>query len=396
MGKPPFPPQHLKLQHLIPLAAQLAAAEHLGSDDLGGADHGIRKQLKEAALRLCDHEGALPDAFSTLRKTIKASVEGKVVSKAFANDLKTLKKSLSERSCRHCKEGGPPCRRDQENHGKVDAGGICITTIRNIYRDICDDARRRWIEVFGNGPTPGLQFVTMHLAAEDKRVIYKNFSVTGTARILDASSPVTAIVLGIYDEPFDWEQFILVPYLLYHEVTCHGFQDVYDPAGEPVPKSRRKSADPDCFWSEGWMDTAAYNLAGKWLRDNGARYSISNERRVRIANNWNGNLHDARYGLDGKIMSETRHFGRLAFEQVQKSLLRTGLSDAEADSLILRFSLLLNAIVVCGLPLGKKANERRTEVAMALDRIAVGPDPVQGRLIMERFLDSRSVAELPG
>jgi hypothetical protein len=389
------PPQHVKLERLIPIAAQLAAALHLGSDDLTSNDHGIRRALKTQAHALRSHKGDLPAAFKSFGKHIDATLDGQDLSVEFARAVSGLKGGLADRSCQSCcPKSQPPCSRDLPTSERVHIGGNCIAPIKILYGDIEQEVYRLWTQVAGGTQPPSLRLATGHLDIADKLAVHKDFSLTGKAQIVDNPSPMTTITVAFYDSAFDWEQFVLLPYLLIHEMVCHGFQDVYDVSGADVPRAARHSAPPTCLWSEGWMDTVSHYLATAWLKRRGALHHISNASRIRKAEQWTGEYHDARYGLEGQVLSDERHLGRQAFERVKESITSRKFPNASALDLLIRFSILLNACVIPDVPPGGTPNERRMRIVKALDVIAVSDDPARGRRIMEDFLATKNFGGL--
>lgn len=387
---PTKPPQHVKLERLIPIAAQLAVALHLGSDDIEPDDHAIRHEIKSQAYALRSHNGDLISAFGLLRRKITNSLDGSSPSDEFTRAVDALKAGLGHRECKHCHpEGEPPCRRDLPTNERVDTGGNCIGPIKNLYKDIEQEIFRLWKDIFADARQPGLRMATSHVELIDKPAVHKDFSLTGKAVIVDNPRPVTTIVLGFYESAFDWEQFTLLPYLLFHEIVCHGLQDVYDVNGCDVARTSRHSAAPTCLWSEGWMDTVAHHLATDWLRRCGASHRIDGPR-IRRAERWIGQYHDARYGEGGQVLSPERHLGRKAFERIKTNITAVDFSEASALNLLTRFSLLLNACVIPNRSATEMPNDRRSQIVKDLDVLAVGPEPERARQVMEKFVASRN------
>ena len=390
------PPEHVKLERLIPIAAQLATALHLGSDNMSPGDHAIRSTLKMQAHSLRSHRGDLPTAFQSYRTKIAANLEGLSPSDQLASKIETLQLELAERSCKLClPRRKPKCRRDLPTNDRVHHGGNCIAPIKNLFEDIKQDVVQLWQLIFGDARPPDLHLATKHLELADKLAVHKDFSLTGKAQIVDQPHPTTWIAVAFYDSAFDWEQFILLPYLMYHEIVCHGLQDVYDVNGGNVPRSARYPATPACLWSEGWMDTVSHYLAMAWLKRRGARHRIEGQRVVGRAQNWIGQYHDARYGEGGLVLSTERHYGREAFERIKTKITTPNFSEESALDLLIRFSMLLNACVLPNVPAGATPNERRTRIIQALEVLAVGPEPASVRRLMEGFLANRDFRGLP-
>jgi hypothetical protein len=183
-------PEHVKLERLIPLAAQLAAALHLGSDDMLPDDHAIRVALKAHAQALKGYRGDdLQRAFELYREKIDTSLTGLSPSDGFARAIGDLKVGLTERSCEKCIPKGVvpgPCSRDRPTNDVVHRFGKCIEPIKSLYEDIEKEVVELWRQIFGETQPSGLHLATKHLALIDKAAVYKDFSLTGKATIVDA------------------------------------------------------------------------------------------------------------------------------------------------------------------------------------------------------------------
>jgi hypothetical protein len=199
-------PEHVKLERLIPIAAQLAVALHLGSDDISPSDHALRLSLKTQAKALGSHRGDLQAAFKLYRSKVEAIVDGLSLSDEFASAIDTLKTGLAERSCQCCDPKNElPCCQDRPTNDRVHRGGNCIAPIKNLYQDIEADVAQLWRQIFGETQLPGLNLATKHLDIADKLAVHKDFSLTGKAQIVDSSYPTTWITVAFYDSAFDWE-----------------------------------------------------------------------------------------------------------------------------------------------------------------------------------------------
>ena len=58
------------------------------------------------------------------------------------------------------------------------------------------------------------------------------------------------IVLFLPEHGFDKASFCAMPYVLMHEIICHGAQGISSSCA-------REAGGPDCAWSDGWMDCLA-------------------------------------------------------------------------------------------------------------------------------------------
>jgi hypothetical protein len=125
-----------------------------------------------------------------------------------------------------------------------------------------------------------------------------------------------------------------IAYTLHHELVCHSFQGARSTA-------RLENAHPTCHWSEGWMDTLAFDLVEDWtgaplswlpLRGENARGEVRR-------------FHEERYvkSLKGDDRKR-RQRARDAYRKLAEILLSNGLcTEAEAQERVRRFSLIANA-----------------------------------------------------
>lgn len=126
-----------------------------------------------------------------------------------------------------------------------------------------------------------------------------------------------------------------IAYTLYHELVCHTFQGARSTA-------HQENAHPTCHWSEGWMDTLAFDLVADWtdaplswlpLRGENARGEVRR-------------FHEERYvkslkGDDRKRRQRARDAFRKLAEILSHN--RLCISEAEAQERVRRFSLIANA-----------------------------------------------------
>jgi hypothetical protein len=160
------------------------------------------------------------------------------------------------------------------------------------------------------------------------------FGINGNAVI--RRSP-RVVYLTLEDREITARDLWHIAYTLYHELVCHIFQGARSSA-------RLEDAHPTCHWSEGWMDTIAFDLVADWddaprawlpLRGENARGEIRR-------------FHEERYvnppllkGNDRK----RRQRARDAYRKLAEVLYcyRLCVSKAEAQGVVRRFSLLANA-----------------------------------------------------
>jgi len=361
--------QHLELQHLKGFAARLHLASHIGSHKKYEPARNVNKALETFTDDLWHHRyKSLEQAFQALQTEIDSKLEffGDTLPPGLRGRLEKLRDSLPKWSCNNCKNKHKLtdyCLPNEKTYAKVSAGGECIAPVKALCKGIY-----KWVknEVFwprDNAPEPVITLATVHRAFERPPEIVRRFAVGGWASVVKGGEPNTTVGIDISDRAFGWEQYCVLPYLLLHEIVCHGLQSL-DGQGPRI------NADPDDAWSEGWMDRLAYMLAHQWLdkaggwvltlddQDMVGGCALAPDDDQEIARGWaltqddkdmavkqTIELHEARYEM--AALSLGPRYGREVFDKVQKSYgaLITGVQLSRQP--ITQLSLRLNA---CTLP----------------------------------------------
>jgi len=163
---------------------------------------------------------------------------------------------------------------------------------------------------------------------------FRPFSIKGTAAI--TQSP-RLVHLVLRNDSITSRDLWHIAYTLHHELVCHIFQGA-------CSMERLQDAHPKCHWSEGWMDTLAFDLVTDWSEAPTAWLPLRGE-------NATGEIRrffDSRY-IDppflGKDNLRRRQQARDAYRLLGKVLFEHDicLSDAEARQRVRRFSLTANA-----------------------------------------------------
>jgi hypothetical protein len=334
--------EHLDLQHLKGFAARLQLAIHIGSYKKYEPARNVNKALETFTDDLWHHRyESLELAFEALQTEIGRKLElvGDILPIGLKERLETLRDSLPQWSCGNCKNKHKLtnyCLLNEKTYEKVSAGGQCIAPVKALCKDIYEWVKNEVFWPRDNAPGPVITLATTHRAFERQPEIVRRFAVGGWASVIKGREPNTAVGIDIREHAFSWEQYCLLPYLLLHEIVCHGLQSL-DGRGPRI------NADPDDAWSEGWMDRLAYRLARQWL-DKTEGWALTPDDQD-MAVKQSIELHEARYEI--AAMSLGPRYGREVFDKVQKSY-GTPITDLQLSRQpITQLSLRLNA---CTLP----------------------------------------------
>lgn len=127
-----------------------------------------------------------------------------------------------------------------------------------------------------------------------------------------------------------------IAYTLHHELVCHAFQGAS--ATHDLP-----DAHPRCHWSEGWMDTLAFDLVKEWGQLPGQWLPLRGE----DAQGELWEFHDHRYRKPRLSPDDVlrRRRARDAYRRLVKTLVAYEIcpSAEEANDIVRRFSLVANS-----------------------------------------------------
>jgi hypothetical protein len=104
---------------------------------------------------------------------------------------------------------------------------------------------------------PAIEYQTV-VIGDDKQTLFP-FRIRGQA---DISIEPRCVTITIKDGELYALDLCQVAYALYHELICHAFQAIGG-------GSARENSPESCPWTEGWMDTMAFDLALQWVEAGG-------------------------------------------------------------------------------------------------------------------------------
>lgn len=121
-------------------------------------------------------------------------------------------------------------------------------------------------------------------------------------------------------------------YAIFHELVCHAFQNGF---------GATRNAHRSCFWTEGWVDTVAFDLCLDWVGSNESYFRLHGDdaRSPIVA------FHQARYHKGGALSENEamlRRNARNAFRDLANILVVLNFTNDQAKSLAMNFSLIAN------------------------------------------------------
>jgi hypothetical protein len=185
-----------------------------------------------------------------------------------------------------------------------------------------------------SGKAPPIRFETEVI--EDAQGHLKPFRVAGS---VDITISPRIVRLTVKDDDLTAWDLCQLAYVVHHELFCHAFQ--------AVGTACHRNAPPQCYWTEGWMDSLAFVMSVQWAEHNNAPHAwlpVTGP----DATGAMATFHESRYRdpkglkfLDAKNRRAARH----AFHALVDALVDNGMANCreDAESLVFRFSLLANA-----------------------------------------------------
>lgn len=167
------------------------------------------------------------------------------------------------------------------------------------------------------------------------------FRVTGSA---DINSSPRLVRITVVDGDLRAVDLCQISYVLYHELVCHAFQSLGEGAApENVPAS--------CYWTEGWMDKVAFDMARKWIAEQVREPAPWLPLVGADAEDAIWQVHSLRYAdkddsRDAKLSREIAYFRRLARRALEKLAIAIaenhGVESRSALEIVQEFSLAVN------------------------------------------------------
>jgi hypothetical protein len=197
----------------------------------------------------------------------RAEVDAK---KPHGNLVKKLVAEMKHRAgkvkCSSCSPLSPRvCDGGQNDHDIVHRGGQCIESFRSMF-DFALRIATEYYEKIGKIPSvlfPKV-FLSTRLVNSPPNDIPGNYFVNGVTYYEAAGDggSRSIVKLEVYVDKFDWNTYLVVPYVMFHECISHAFYSLSPASGNNI----RKSTGPDDPFAEGWMDLVAYEVMKEVLQ----------------------------------------------------------------------------------------------------------------------------------
>lgn len=151
--------------------------------------------------------------------------------------------------CHRCAGSSEICCGDPVlDDGLVSNDGWCFTWFHEALGyvlNLCDYHYR------GYGSPPDFIVATQH--TPETPPFPECSAATGLTRPDDsAASKTNLLEYLVHSELTDYDTVCATPFVLMHEVFCHGFQSILGPP--------RTAIGNQCSWTEGWMDAVAFKV----------------------------------------------------------------------------------------------------------------------------------------
>jgi hypothetical protein len=266
--------------------------------------------------------------------------------------LHPILETVNERSdgicCRTCSGQDDVCKGDDQDDLLVSQPGHCILPLYNMF----EEARASAIDYYSRYGTlvqsNSLPEITFSTAFCDEKPHDDPIAcnVTGeTTYPTNNGHNVSQVEINLCIKNLNWETYMAVPYVLFHEAICHTFQDI-------VPRQpRRLGSEPKDRFAEGWMDFVACEIMKRVL-SNGSRINGTDLRFRSEQINIGTQFHHVRtnHDLDNRsVYAVSRAFGKEVADKILYLLERLPQEDFPAShpnawDVFLRLSFDLNML----------------------------------------------------
>ncbi|WP_105431437.1 hypothetical protein [Neorhizobium sp. T6_25] len=220
--------------------------------------------------------------------------------------------------------------------GRACRSGACCAICGSGVLEIAGLVEVRIRQTFGRdtgglGDDPVIEYMTTSTPFGQP---FAPFKVTGSTDTTKATRIVHTMLL---EGQLTAGDVIDLIYTLHHELICHAFQGYR--SGQP-----KGNAPAQCHWSEGWMDTMAFDIAERWIDDGQNDWvPLKGERgkgRLRA-------FHEYRYGDQIPLLRSDltrRRNARQSFHALASILEQSGMADSpeEAAELSQTFTWMAN------------------------------------------------------
>jgi hypothetical protein len=276
----------------------------------------------------------LVDAIDDLENLVATRLRSNGMPPATRRVLDALKRDAGKFRCADCTKD-PICNGSDADDAIVGAedGGRCIEAIKTAISDARRITYAEYFKHAGPVPFPSLVFSTEASDEPLGAIPVRGIAINGMTSYDDNDNgKVSEIEVRMAPTALSRVSVGALPYLLLHEVFCHGYQMVDLEGSRP---NRGESPDP---LSEGMADVAAIRLLEKETAGRGKREPL-HEANLEIARM----LHKARRNLDLEPRFPEAPWvaqGAAAAEAVERLYLQdTTIAGASEDTLALTISL---------------------------------------------------------
>jgi hypothetical protein len=269
----------------------------------------------------------------------------------FFQIIDDLRKDLICEGCAKFAQTGKICE-GYKDEATVTGAGYCIKQLKSAFQLTVRVAEEYYKKYLSQRPNlPSVDFST-EFKMEKPHGLEVDYRVGG--KIAFEGDESSMITLQLCVRKFDWKSYLVVPYVLFHEVVAHAFADTVKlPGGRFGPREHPK--DNHAF-AEGWMDYVAYLVTNEFLGRRGCAASLcdTNEyndvvvvdhlEHLKEAGFFHGSRYDTNAALRGepKGNAHNRFKGKKSAERVLGLLELLPESKDNARMHFLRFSFRLN------------------------------------------------------
>ncbi|MDR4469538.1 MAG: hypothetical protein MRJ68_14790 [Nitrospira sp.] len=174
-----------------------------------------------------------------------------------------MKRRAGEICCNTCSPFRPKiCNGGDEDQHIVDSGGLCIESFRKMFK-LSLDVTAKYYNDLGHVPNTCHPEVVLHTRFTERipNDIPGGFFVNGITSfgITNTGRLRSEICLELCVRRFDWNTYLVLPYVMFHECISHAFYGISF-------GRRREITKPDDVFAEGWMDFVACEIMTEVLK----------------------------------------------------------------------------------------------------------------------------------
>lgn len=175
--------------------------------------------------------------------------------------LERVRNVAANRRCEKCNCGGQPCNGDPQRDDEIAIqGGACLTPLIEVFEFALELARSLYQ---AHEPAAATMLWTeVRFSTLDQRdeVHHLPTDIQVSANVDRRGTPTITLVLWV--ERFEWDAYLVLPYVLFHEALIHLAENASHGA-KPTP------ALPGHPFVEGWMDWLAKEVVLEQLNQGG-------------------------------------------------------------------------------------------------------------------------------